>query len=229
MPGTVRLWRQGWRGVRAAGASIVIAGSAEPQAMTALTVNTALQGVRRPARHHRRRSQRRARRAAADHRPERRRQDHAVQPDHRRDHAGQRLGPAVRPGHHRACRAAGAPHLGMARTYQIITLFPRDTILRNVTLALLGLSKERWNPLTVIDRRQRPGRARPRGAGAGRPRPHRRPAAVADLLRRAPAGRDRHGAGAKPEGAAARRALRRPVDRRAARRAGDCCAPFRAT
>jgi len=43
-------------------------------------------------------------------------------------------------------------HLGMARTYQIITLFARDTIVRNVTLALLGLSNERWNPLTVIDR-----------------------------------------------------------------------------
>src|SRR6185369_7827734 len=27
-------------------------------------------------------------------------------------------------------------HLGMARTYQIITLFARDTIVRNVTLAL---------------------------------------------------------------------------------------------
>ena len=35
----------------------------------------------------------------------------------------------------------------MARTYQIITLFPRDTILRNVMLALLGLSPLRWNPL----------------------------------------------------------------------------------
>jgi len=43
-------------------------------------------------------------------------------------------------------------HLGMARTYQIITLFPRDTILRNVTLALLGLSSLRWNPLIKIDR-----------------------------------------------------------------------------
>ena len=30
------------------------------------------------------------------------------------------------------------PHLGMARTYQIITLFPRDTIVHNVSLALLG-------------------------------------------------------------------------------------------
>jgi branched-chain amino acid transport system ATP-binding protein len=43
-------------------------------------------------------------------------------------------------------------HLGMARTYQIITLFPRDTILRNVTLALLGLSGLRWNPLVDLER-----------------------------------------------------------------------------
>jgi branched-chain amino acid transport system ATP-binding protein len=43
-------------------------------------------------------------------------------------------------------------HLGMARTYQIITLFPRDTILRNVTLALLGLSPLRWNPINDLDR-----------------------------------------------------------------------------
>src|SRR5215475_12331820 len=35
------------------------------------------------------------------------------------------------PSRHRA-------HLGMARTYQIITLFARDTIMRNVTLALPG-------------------------------------------------------------------------------------------
>jgi branched-chain amino acid transport system ATP-binding protein len=41
-------------------------------------------------------------------------------------------------------------HLGMARTYQIITLFPRDTILRNVTLALLGLSAMRWNPIANL-------------------------------------------------------------------------------
>jgi branched-chain amino acid transport system ATP-binding protein len=43
-------------------------------------------------------------------------------------------------------------HLGMARTYQIITLFARDTILRNVTLALLGLSPLRWNPFVDLDR-----------------------------------------------------------------------------
>ena len=43
------------------------------------------------------------------------------------------------------------PHLGMARTYQIITLFDQDTILRNVTLALLGLSPKRWSTLTDLD------------------------------------------------------------------------------
>jgi branched-chain amino acid transport system ATP-binding protein len=45
-------------------------------------------------------------------------------------------------------------HLGMARTYQIITLFPRDTILRNAMLALLGLSPLRWNPYLVLHRQQ---------------------------------------------------------------------------
>jgi branched-chain amino acid transport system ATP-binding protein len=43
-------------------------------------------------------------------------------------------------------------HLGLARTYQIITLFPRETLLRNVVLSLLGLSQLRWNPLRRLDR-----------------------------------------------------------------------------
>ncbi len=46
------------------------------------------------------------------------------------------------------------PHLGMARTYQIITLFPHDTILRNAVLALLGLSPLRWNPFATLRRQQ---------------------------------------------------------------------------
>jgi branched-chain amino acid transport system ATP-binding protein len=45
-------------------------------------------------------------------------------------------------------------HLGMARTYQIITLFPGETLLRNVTLALLGLSRLRWNPLARLARQE---------------------------------------------------------------------------
>jgi branched-chain amino acid transport system ATP-binding protein len=38
----------------------------------------------------------------------------------------------------------------MSRTYQIITLFPRDTLLRNVTISLLGLEGMRWNPLIPL-------------------------------------------------------------------------------
>jgi len=37
-------------------------------------------------------------------------------------------------------------HLGLARTYQTLTLFPRETLSHNVVLSLLGLSRLRWNP-----------------------------------------------------------------------------------
>jgi branched-chain amino acid transport system ATP-binding protein len=43
-------------------------------------------------------------------------------------------------------------HLGLARTYQIITLFSKDTLLHNLVLSLLGLSKLRWNPWTRLER-----------------------------------------------------------------------------
>ena len=42
-------------------------------------------------------------------------------------------------------------HLGLARTYQIITLFPGETLARNVTLSLLGLSRLRWNPFVRLN------------------------------------------------------------------------------
>jgi branched-chain amino acid transport system ATP-binding protein len=43
-------------------------------------------------------------------------------------------------------------HLGLARTYQIITLFPGETLLHNVMLSLLGLSALRWNPFRRLHR-----------------------------------------------------------------------------
>jgi branched-chain amino acid transport system ATP-binding protein len=45
-------------------------------------------------------------------------------------------------------------HLGLARTYQIITLFPGETLARNVTLSLLGLSRLRWNPIVRLNARR---------------------------------------------------------------------------
>jgi len=48
-------------------------------------------------------------------------------------------------------------HLGLARTYQIITLFPKDTLEHNIALSLLGLSQERWN---VFGRSRAPAEAR---------------------------------------------------------------------
>jgi branched-chain amino acid transport system ATP-binding protein len=41
-------------------------------------------------------------------------------------------------------------HLGLARTYQILTLFPRERLVHNVVLALLGLDRRRWNPWSVL-------------------------------------------------------------------------------
>ncbi len=45
-------------------------------------------------------------------------------------------------------------HLGLARTYQILTLFPKDTLADNVVLALLGLSPLRWNFFVSLRRRR---------------------------------------------------------------------------
>jgi branched-chain amino acid transport system ATP-binding protein len=44
-------------------------------------------------------------------------------------------------------------HRGMARTYQVITLFPRETLAHNVLLSLLGLTPARWNPVVPLARR----------------------------------------------------------------------------
>jgi branched-chain amino acid transport system ATP-binding protein len=41
-------------------------------------------------------------------------------------------------------------HHGLARTYQILTLFPNSTLEENVILALLGLMPARWNPFTRV-------------------------------------------------------------------------------
>jgi branched-chain amino acid transport system ATP-binding protein len=41
-------------------------------------------------------------------------------------------------------------HRGLARTYQIITLFPKDTLEHNIALSLMGLSPTRWNTFARV-------------------------------------------------------------------------------
>jgi len=43
-------------------------------------------------------------------------------------------------------------HRGLARTYQIITLFPKDALEHNIALSLLGLSKARWGMFSPLER-----------------------------------------------------------------------------
>jgi branched-chain amino acid transport system ATP-binding protein len=43
-------------------------------------------------------------------------------------------------------------HRGLARTYQIITLFPKDSLEHNLVLSLLGLSKSRWDAFRPLAR-----------------------------------------------------------------------------
>jgi branched-chain amino acid transport system ATP-binding protein len=45
-------------------------------------------------------------------------------------------------------------HRGLARTFQIITLFPRDSLAHNVVLSLLGLLPSRWNALRPLAARR---------------------------------------------------------------------------
>ena len=44
--------------------------------------------------------------------------------------------------------------LGLSRTYQILTLFPKDTLAHNVVLSLLGLRSARWDMFTGLGRRR---------------------------------------------------------------------------
>jgi branched-chain amino acid transport system ATP-binding protein len=41
-------------------------------------------------------------------------------------------------------------HMGVSRTYQVITLFGRDTLLHNVVLGILGVDGRRFEPLRAL-------------------------------------------------------------------------------
>ena len=124
-------------------------------------------------------------RGACAHRPERRRQDHADRPDLR-----QRCRPTSarsilrRHGHHALYASTQRVRLGLARSYQITSIFRRFTVLDNLALAVQarsGSSFSFWRPVAAeaalfdearaISPGDRPGRA-PGGHG-GQPRPRR--------------------------------------------------------
>ncbi len=92
-------------------------------------------------------------------------------------------------------------HLGLARTYQILTLFPRETLLHNVKLALLGLNQgalesvgQRRSHRTAKSPTRRTAALDRVGLGDQR-EPHR----GRDFLRRTAAARTRHGLAQKPK------------------------------
>ena len=47
-------------------------------------------------------------------------------------------------------RPAARAQRGISRTYQIITLFSRDSCEHNIVLGLLGVSRSRWNPVAPL-------------------------------------------------------------------------------
>ena len=123
------------------------------------------------------------RRAPRAHRPQRRGQDHAHQPAHRRARAdrGRRV-----PGDERitGCRSTSACKRGMTRTFQINTLFPGLTVLESVVLAICEREGPGWH---CVAARRRGTRGDRRGARAARallqPRRRRRHADAQSRLR----------------------------------------------
>ena len=180
-----------------------------------------LQVVRRRAGRARRRSHGRAGRAPPDHRTERRRQDDALQPDHRRRGLRPRLDrarstPSIT---HLPSRAARA-RSGIARTYQIISCSRTTAAAQRRARPARAVARCAGTRSTSWRRGRTSATRRDRDPGDGAASTASRTGAVAQMhLRRAAARRDRAGARAAAAAAAARRAARRPVAGGARRRA----------
>ena len=85
-------------------------------------------------------------------RPERRRQDHAHQPDHRRASGQQRPRALRRPATSRACSRYQIARLGLARTFQIVQPFPKMTVLENAAAGALFCRRRRQRARGPRDR-----------------------------------------------------------------------------
>jgi MFS family permease len=97
----------------------------------------------------------RGRRPALDHRAERRRQDHALQPAHRdlRADVGENSSRSAR--HHGHARPHRIAHLGLARSFQRTNVFPAFSLLENVWVAAFATGRS-WNGLLFRKRRSIP-------------------------------------------------------------------------
>ena len=123
------------------------------------------QALRRRHRDRRPRARRRGGRSARGHRAERRRQDDADRAARRRDRARARPHPLCRRRHHRGCRVTPR-RLGLARSFQITSLFRDFSVLDNVALAVQAhgghASASGATPAEDGFARAGAGRARPR-------------------------------------------------------------------
>ena len=139
--------------------------------MTALLVHRrGQQALPRPARGRRRELSRRAGRDLRGHRPERRRQDHAVQHDRRRVRARRRARSPSPASASTGCAPDAVCRRGIGRTFQIVRPFPALTVEDNVIVgALLHRARSRRaragartrcsRQLDLFDKRQQPASA----------------------------------------------------------------------
>ena len=140
-------------------------------------------------------------------RPERRRQDHLLQPAHPLPDADARARSSSTAARSPARGPATIARMGLVRSFQISAVFPHLTVLENVRIALQrkrGHSFDFWRSERVADAARRPGaradrRRRPRRSSRDTP-------AVRAAVRPQARARDRDHAGARPGDDAARRA-----------------------
>ena len=131
-----------------------------------LTVRRPLAGVRRPAGGAGRELRRPQGRDARHHRPERRRQDDALQPPERLHRADQGRRVLMGQENSSACRRTRSAALGVGRTFQVVRPFPRMTVLHNVVVGAFVAAADEEKASRACERGARARRPRRREHGA---------------------------------------------------------------